>query len=116
MMRLVSTLLLLVTVTWVMAQDATQTSPDLIGRNAPPPSPTPVLPELSALDQAFNQTGLGKEADEIRTRVEMRSLQNQVAVEPQVLAAKAAAEAATTDLEKRDRLREYYNLNYGLMS
>jgi hypothetical protein len=75
-----------------------------------------VLPELSALDQAFNQTGLGKDADEIRTRVEMRNLQNQIARDPAVMAAKSAADTAPTDLEKRQRLREYYELNYGLMS
>lgn len=80
------------------------------------PSQTPVLPELSALDQAFNQTGLGKDADEQRTRVEMRKLQNQVAREPEVMEAKAAANSARTDFEKREKLREYYNLNYGLMS
>src|SRR5437868_5431759 len=64
------------------------------------PSATPALPELSALDEAFNQTGLGKDADEMRTRIEMRKLQNQVARDPAVLAAKAAAESAPTDLEK----------------
>ena len=82
----------------------------------PMPSPTPILPELSALDQAFNQTGLGKDADEMRMRVELRKLQNEAANDPAVIAAKAAANAAPTDLEKRDRLREYYELNYGLMS
>ena|ERR1041385_1235107 len=81
----------------------------------PIPSVTPALPELSTLDQAFNQTGLGKDAEEIRTRVELRKLQNQVARDPAVLAAKAAAERAPTDLEKRQLLREYYNINYGLM-
>ena len=80
------------------------------------PSPTPILPELSALDQAFNQTGLGKEADEMRMRVELRKLQNEVARDPAVVAAKSAADAAPTDLEKRERLREYYELTYALMS
>jgi hypothetical protein len=74
------------------------------------------LPELSALDQAFNQTTLGKEADERFTKIEIRKLQNEVARNPQVIAAKAAADHAPTDLEKRQLLREYYNLNYGLMS
>jgi len=83
---------------------------------APAPSPTPILPELSALDQAFKQTGLGKDADEIKMRIELRKLQNEAANDPDVIAAKAAANAAPTDLEKRERLREYYEINYGLMS
>jgi hypothetical protein len=101
------------------AQEPSQihTTPTAIEENpTPPPAPTPALPELSQLDQAFNQTGLGKDADEMRARVEMRKLQNLVVRDPNVLAAKAAADAASTDLEKRDRMREYYNLNYGLMA
>lgn len=103
------------------AQDAAQpevsVSPAAVEQTPPPlPSSTPILPELSALDQAFNRTGLGKDADEMRIRIELRNLQNQVARDPEVLAAKASAEAAPTDFEKREKLREYYNLNYGLMS
>jgi hypothetical protein len=103
------------------AQDAAQpevsVSPAAVEQTPPPlPSPTPTLPELSALDQAFDQTGLGKDADDMKMRIELRNLQNQVALDPEVLAAKAAAEAAPTDLEKREKLREYYDLNYGLMS
>ena len=30
--------------------------------------------------------------------------------------AKAAASSARTDFDKREKLREYYNINYGLMS
>ena len=100
------------------AQSAVTPSPAELEQTPPPaaPSPTPILPELSALDQAFNQTGLGKDADEMRMRVEMRKLQNEAAHDPAVLAAKAAATAASTDLDKRERLREYYEINYGLMS
>ena len=101
------------------AQPAVTVSPTPIAQLPLPdaaPSPTPILPELETLDQAFNQTGLGKDADELRARVEMRKLQNQVAHEPDVIAAKAAANAATTDLEKRERLRAYYEKTYGLMS
>jgi hypothetical protein len=103
------------------AQDAAQPevsgSPAEVEQTPPPlPSPIPSLPELSTLDQAFNQTGLGKDADDNKMRIELRNLQNQVARDPEVLAAKAAAEAAPTDLEKREKLLEYYNLNYGLMA
>src|SRR5689334_7836467 len=89
----------------LFAQDATEpsvnVSPTPPAEITPPPaepSQTPVLPELSALDQAFNQTGLGKDADENRMRVEIRKLQNQVAHDPSVIEAKAAADAARTDL------------------
>jgi hypothetical protein len=84
---------------------------------APSPSPSamPEVPELSQLDQAFKQSSLGKAADEYRVRVEWRRLQNLVADEPAVVTAKAAAQSARTDLEKRDRLRDYYNIYYGRM-
>lgn len=106
----------------LFAQDAAQPTVSVSPAPAPPTPPpaeslsTPALPELSALDQAFNQTGFGKEADEMRTRVEMRKLQNAVAREPAVIEARTAADKAPTDLERRNRLREYYELNYGLMS
>src|SRR6202171_2152195 len=79
------------------------------------PSPIPEVPELSQLDQAFKQTSLGKAADEYRLRVEWRRLQNRVADEPEIVNAKEAAHSARTDLEKRDRLRDYYNVYYGRM-
>ncbi|HJT81282.1 MAG TPA: hypothetical protein VJ719_08805 [Chthoniobacterales bacterium] len=112
-----------VSIATINAQDAAQ--PAMTIAPAPPaesppvpepPSPTPIVPELETLDKAFNQTGLGRAADELRARVEMRKLQNQVAHEPNVMSAKAAADTAATDLDKRDRLREYYELSYGLMS
>src|SRR4051794_8966640 len=105
------------------AQDAAQPTVDVpagaVEQTPPPPelpSATPQLPELSALDQAFNQTSLGKESDELRTRIALRDLQNQVERNPDVIAAREAAASARTDLDKRDRLREYYELKYSLMS
>ena len=79
------------------------------------PSPIAEVPELSQLDQAFKQTSLGKAADEYRVRVECRRLQNLVADEPAIVVAKQAAQSARTDLEKRELLREYYNIYYGRM-
>jgi len=35
--------------------------------------------------------------------------------DPEIVAAKKSAAAARTDLEKRERLRTYYNLYYGKM-
>lgn len=104
------------------AQDATQPTVDLRPKTneqnvpAATPPPTPALPELSQLDEAFNKTSLGKDADEFRQRVELRRLQNEVVNEPAVVAAKTAAASARTDLEKRQRLREYYNVYYGRMA
>ncbi len=79
------------------------------------PSPIPEVPELSQLDQAFKQTSLGKAADQYRLRIEWRKLLNRVGHEPGVIAAKTAAESSRTDLEKRERLRDYYNIYYGRM-
>jgi hypothetical protein len=79
------------------------------------PSNPPDLPELSKLDEAFKQTSLGKDADEYRMHVELRRLQNEAASDPAVIAAKSSAEAAPTDLEKRQRLRNYYSLFYDRM-
>ena len=46
---------------------------------------------------------------------EWRQLQNEVVNNTDVVAAKRAAETAPTDREKREWLREYYNLYYGKM-
>lgn len=82
---------------------------------ARPLAPAPDVPELSQLDEAFKRTSIGKAADEFRQRVEIRKLQNRVINDEDIVGAKRYAEAASTDLEKRDRLREYYDLYYGRM-
>ena len=84
-------------------------------KNQPAPTPDPSVPELSQIDQVFRQTSLGKEADERRLHIEWRQLANRVATDPDIVAAKKSAEAARTDLEKRERLRSYYNIYYGEM-
>jgi hypothetical protein len=92
---------------------------DLHSRTSEQPSPTvapvppPDVPELSVLDEAFKKTSLGKAADEFHQRVEVRLLQNRVSNEAPIVNAKNVAAAAQTDLEKRDRLRDYYNIYYG---
>ena len=104
------------------AQDATQPMVDLRPKtnelNVPDATPaaTPGIPELSQLDEIFKKTSLGKTADEFRQRIELRRLQNEVVNEPAVIAAKTAAASARTDLEKRQRLRDYYNIYYGRMT
>jgi hypothetical protein len=105
------------------AQDAEQPATDLPALlSSPPPdipanlpSLSPDAPELSKLDEAFKKTSIGKAADESRQRVEIRKLQNLVVSDPAVVAAKHEANAARTDLEKRERLRDYYNIYYGGM-
>jgi hypothetical protein len=71
------------------------------------------VPERAQIDEIFKQTSLGKEADERRLHIEWRQLQNEVVNEPDIVAAKRSAESARTDLEKRQRLRAYYDLYYG---
>ena len=103
------------------AQDAAPAKVDLA---TPPPLPiepegatpipaAPQMPDLSHLDEAFKHTSNGKQADENRQRIEIRLLQNRIANDADIVAAKVNAEAARTDLEKRDRLRAYYQLYYG---
>jgi hypothetical protein len=70
------------------------------------------VPELSQLDEMFKQTPMGKAADAQRLRVEWRQLKNKVVNDPDLIAIKRAAEAARTDLEKREKLRAYYKLYF----
>jgi uncharacterized surface protein with fasciclin (FAS1) repeats len=95
-----------------------QKQPDITPTAIPSlePNGPPNVPELSQLDEAFKPKSLGKEADQRRLHIEWRKLKNQVVNDPSIRAAKAFALAARTDLEKRNRLRNYYNLYYDRMS
>ena len=106
-------------------QDAAPPSVDLYsGQNQPEAAGTPSsepngpeLPEISQLDQTFSKPkSLGKDADTLRVHVEWRQLKNRIANDPAVQIAKAYAQAARTDLEKRSRLRAYYDIYYERMS
>jgi hypothetical protein len=101
----------------VAAPSTVNLQPESTPQSSPIETPTPIpdVPELSVLDEAFKQSSLGKAADESRQRAEIRKLQNQVSTEPSMMAAKKAAERSRTDLQKRDALRDYYNLYYGRM-
>jgi hypothetical protein len=90
-----------------LQSNPTQTTP------APAAAPQASVPERAQIDEIFKQTSLGKEADERRLHLEWRQLQNEVVNEPDIVAAKRSAESARTDLEKRQRLRAYYDLYYG---
>ena len=106
----------------ICAQEAAPPSVDLyealpeatVTPTVPPNGPE--LPELKQLDETFKPPYLGSDAEWTKLRVEWRQLRNRTVNDPQVQAAKAYAQAARTDLEKRDRLREYYNVYYQRMS
>jgi hypothetical protein len=103
------------------AQEAVRPDVDLTSKRseqtapAATPSALPDVPELSQLDEIFKQTSLGKTADDYRLHLEWRRLRNEVVNNADVIAAKKAAESARTDLEKRERLRQYYDIYYAHM-
>jgi hypothetical protein len=74
------------------------------------------LPELKQLDDSFKPKSLGKDADALRVHVLWRELKNRTANDPEVQAAKKYAQTARTDLEKRNRFRNYYDIYYQRMS
>ena len=104
------------------AQEAAPPSVDLYeGQEQPEPTPAPPpngpeLPALKQLDQSFKPPNLGIEAEGAKLRIEWRQLRNRTVNDPAVQAAKTYAQSARTDLEKRIRLREYYNIYYQRMS
>jgi hypothetical protein len=95
--------------------------PLLVPNTSPVPSvasdtaPAEKAPPLSQLDEAFKRSPLGQAEEEHRLHIEWRKLQNRTAHDPEVVAAKKAAEKSRTDLEKRNLLRIYYKLHYAHM-
>lgn len=79
------------------------------------PAPTKSAPPLEELDAAFKRSSLGQVVEEQRMHVEWRKLKNRTVNDPDIVALKAAAEKAHTDLEKRNLLRAYYKLHYTRM-
>ncbi|MGI8482339.1 MAG: hypothetical protein ACR2MF_09795 [Chthoniobacterales bacterium] len=69
---------------------------------------TPALPSVEEMDQMFKQTPLGTAADEVRLHAQWRELSNRTANDQDLVAMRGHAEATSTDLEKRKRLRTYY--------
>src|SRR5438093_7327368 len=102
----------------IFAQEAAPPSVDLyealpdatVTPTVPPNGPE--LPQLKQLDETFKPPNLGKDAEVTKLRVEWRDLRNRTVNDPQVQAAKAYAQSARTDLEKRDRLRVEYTIDY----
>jgi hypothetical protein len=81
-----------------------------------PPPNGPELPELKQLDDSFKPKSLGTDADTLKVHALWRQLKNRTVNDPDVQAAKKYAQAARTDLEKRNRLRTYYDVYYQRMS
>lgn len=79
------------------------------------PAPSKSAPPLEELDAAFKRSSLGQAVEEQRMHVEWRKLKNRTVDDPDIVALKAAAGKARTDLEKRDLLRAYYKLHYTRM-
>ena len=106
----------------IRAQEAAPPSVDLYeGQEQPEPTPAlppngPELPELKQLDKSFKPPSLGTDADGAKFRIEWRQLRNRTVNDPAVQAAKTYAQSARTDLEKRHRLREYYDIYYQRMT
>src|SRR4029453_14362007 len=79
-----------------------------------PPPNGPELPGLKQLDESFKPKSLGKDADALKVHVLWRELKNRTVNDSEVQAAKKYAQAARTDLEKRKRIRNYYEFYYQL--
>ena len=112
---------LLIAALMVHGQEAAPPSVDLFPEEEEP-SPTPPpngpeLPDLKQLDDNFTKPkSLGKAADELQVHALWRQLKNRIVNDPDVQAAKKYAQAARTDLEKRKRLSNYYEIYYQRMS
>jgi hypothetical protein len=116
-----SSVLMIVAVA-IYGQEAAPPSVDLFPQQeeeeaSPTPPPNgPELPQLKELDDSFKPKSLGKDADALQVHALWRQLKNRTVNDPDVQAAKKYAQAARTDLEKRERLRSYYELYYQRMS
>ena len=73
----------------------------------------PAAPELEILNSYFKSTSLGKAADEHRLHLQMVALETRIRNDADLKALKAAALRVPTDLERRHRLKEYYERYYG---
>jgi hypothetical protein len=113
---------LLIAALMMHGQEAAPPSVDLFPEQeeeeaSPTPPPNgPELPELKKLDDSFKPKSLGKDADALRVHVLWRELKNRTVNDPEVQAAKKYAQVARTDLEKRNRLHDYYEVYYQRMS
>jgi hypothetical protein len=68
--------------------------------------------DLQRLNDLFKQTSLGKASDEARLHLQMVQLEARIRNDDDLHVARATADEMGTDLEKRHRLKAYYNLYY----
>jgi hypothetical protein len=94
---------------------AQQVLPGLPAFEGPLASPAPPVPTIDQIDAMFKETSMGKAADEARLHAQWRDLANRIINDVDLIAARAEANAALTDLEKRQRLRHYYTLFFDRM-
>ena len=72
----------------------------------------PAGPDLQMLNTLFKQTSLGKVADEHRLHLQMAALETHIRNDDDLHELKASADKAGTDLERRHRLKTYYQLYF----
>jgi hypothetical protein len=70
--------------------------------------PIPSAPELELLNSFFKTTSLGKAADQYRLHLQMAALETRIRNDEDLHRLKASALKAPTDLERRHRLKTYY--------
>ena len=80
------------------------------------PAPKKTVPSIQELDSAFQHSSLGQAVEEQRLHLEWRKLKNRTVLDPEVVAAKKAADSARTDEDKRNLLRAYYKVFYAHMT
>ena len=78
-------------------------------------APKKSVPSITELDAAFQQAPVIQAVEQQRLHLEWRKLQNRCSADPEVVAAKKAAEGAKTELEKRNLMRAYYKIFYNHM-
>jgi hypothetical protein len=107
----------------VFAQAAVSSSTNPQATATPQISPAPPqnevtaprIPAIEELDQAFKQSSLGKASDEARLHAQWRELSNRFINDRDLVEARANADKAKTDLERRHLLRAYYTMFYDRM-
>src|SRR3954462_8703597 len=79
------------------------------------PAAKKTAPSISELDAVFQQPPAIAAVEQQRLHLEWRKLKNSCSGDPDVVAAKKAAEAARTEVEKRELMRAYYKIFYAHM-
>jgi hypothetical protein len=89
--------------------------PDILPMPDPsaPPIALPPADTIQQLDEALKPKIISPAAQEYQWRIEWRKLRNRIENDPSVREARATADHARTDLEKRKLLARYYDVFYG---